>query len=196
MLTRRAIFADHDAFEERLLTDMDAIARKVEALRALDQRIVLTSGSFDLPHIGHMRYLREARALGDVLIVGIDSDDKVRSRKGSDRPIMPERERAEMIAHSRYADLLVIKPESKERHLLIKTVRPDILVISDRTGYDETVCAELRKYCGGIQLLESQAQTSTSANVRKLQLETLAPCLKVIREAIDKVEHELRGGGS
>ena len=192
-MERGSIFKDDAAFETRLILDESELEKTVKALKDLKLRIVLTSGSFDLPHIGHMRYLREARLKGDVLIVGVDSDEKVRSRKGKLRPVLPDRERAEMVAHSRYVDIVTIKSDSQDKWSLIKLVSPDVLVISERTGYDAETQTELNKYCGAIVNLESQAKSSTSAGIRRLQLETILPALAQIRGVIDKVEKEMTG---
>lgn len=189
-MERGSLFSSDVAFENRLILDETELEEKVTAIKRLGLKTVLTSGSFDLAHIGHMRYLREARRLGHVLIVGIDSDAKVRERKGKFRPIVPERERAEMVAHSRYVDIVTIKDGESEKWGLIKLVRPDILVISERTGYDEETQNELRAYCGDIVNLHSQAETSTSAGVRRLQMETLIPSLARIRSALDEIESQ------
>ncbi len=194
-MQRGSIFANDVAFEDRLVLDETELAKKIEALRTLGAKIVLTSGSFDMAHIGHMRYLRSARQLGDFLIVGIDSDEKVRKRKGEYRPIIPEKERAEMIAHSHYADLITIKGDGGEKWGLIKLVRPDVLVISERTGYDKETQETLLQYCGRIENLHSQAETSTSAGVRRLQMETLKPGLDKIRKVLDELQQETEGGG-
>lgn len=189
-MDRGSIFSNDVAFETRLILDEEELKKKIAAFKTLGLKIVLTSGSFDLPHIGHMRYLREARLKGDVLIVGIDSDAKVRARKGKYRPIVPERERAEMMTHTRYVDIVTIKDSDHEKWTLIKLVCPDVLVISERTGYDEDTQKELMKYCGEICNLQSQAETSTSAGVRRLQLETLMPSLALIRKAVDDIESQ------
>jgi D-beta-D-heptose 7-phosphate kinase/D-beta-D-heptose 1-phosphate adenosyltransferase len=190
-MKRGSVFSEDVAFEDRLILDEGVLARKIAAMKELGLRIVLTSGSFDLPHIGHMRYLREARLRGDVLIVGIDSDAKVRDRKGRFRPIIPERERAEMVAHSRYADVVTIKTDGGEKWSLIKLIRPDLLIISERTGYDAETTKMLEQYCGEIVNLPSQATTSTSASVRQLQMETLRPFLGKLSAFVDEVRQFL-----
>lgn len=196
MMDRGSIFAPHDAFEDRLITDPELLEQKVRALKILGLKIVLTSGSFDLMHIGHMRYLRKARSLGGCLIVGVDSDEKIRAKKGEYKPVIPELERAEMVAHSRYADIITLKPKDAERWELIKLVRPDILVASKRNEHNEENERGLREFCGELIVLESQATTSTSAQIRKLQRETLIPCLTQIRDAADKMIQDVRGDGS
>jgi D-glycero-beta-D-manno-heptose 1-phosphate adenylyltransferase len=79
------------SFEDRLVPSLEEMARKVEHLKGLNARVVLTSGSFDLIHLGHVKYLTRAKQLGDVLVVGVDSDAKIRGRKGPGRPMVPER---------------------------------------------------------------------------------------------------------
>lgn len=194
-MDRGSIFAPHDAFEERFINDRKILESKVEALKTLKMKIVLTSGSFDIVHIGHMRYLREARMLGDCLIVGIDSDEKVRARKGEFRPLIPELERAEMVAHSRYADIITIKQNDEERWELIKLVCPDILVVSKRNEGNDKNLAALEKLCGRVIVLESQAITSTSSRIRKLQMETLVPHLTQIRDLADDMLTKAKGDG-
>jgi rfaE bifunctional protein nucleotidyltransferase chain/domain len=193
MMDRGSIFSPHDAFEERLILDRDVLREQVAALKALRMKIVLTSGSFDLAHIGHMRYLREARMLGDCLVVGVDSDEKIRHRKGEFRPIIPELERAEMVAHSRYADIITIKQVGEEKWGLIKLVQPDVLVTSKRNDEGEENLKALEEFCGKVIVFESQATSSTSSNVRKLQMETLLPHLTQIRDLADEMIHKARG---
>lgn len=98
-----------------------------DAARAARRRIVLTNGVFDLLHIGHLRYLQAARDLGDLLIVGVNSDDSTRALKGPNRPIVPQAERAELLAGFSCVDAVVIFPEPVASPLL-EAVRPDIWV--------------------------------------------------------------------
>ena len=88
-------------------------------------RVVLTNGTFDLLHIGHIRYLQEARALGDVLIVGINSDESVRGYKGPGRPVVPQEERAELVAALRCVDYTVIFDEPTATRL-VEVLQPDV----------------------------------------------------------------------
>lgn len=194
MFERGSIFASDDAFKDRLINDPRELEAKVQALKEVFKlKVVLTSGSYDLPHTGHWRYLREARKLGDVLIVGIDSDEKVRKQKGQFRPVLPEMDRAEMVAHTRYADIVTIKPLVAEKWALIKLIRPDVLVISTRNDPDQEKIELLKEFCGEVVVLESQAGTSTSESVRKLQLETLVPHLTQIRDLADEMIQKAHG---
>lgn len=79
-----------------------------DALRAAGRRIVFTNGCFDLLHVGHLRYLEQARALGDVLVVGLNADTSVRGLKGPKRPVVPEDERAELLAGLRCVDYVTL----------------------------------------------------------------------------------------
>src|SRR5215217_8094753 len=90
-----------------------AIARKHGA------RIVLANGCFDVLHVGHIRYLEGAKALGDVLVVGVNADIQVREQKGENRPLVPERERAELIAALRAVDFVTIFTEPTVEALLL-----------------------------------------------------------------------------
>ncbi|HEX8737704.1 MAG TPA: adenylyltransferase/cytidyltransferase family protein [Pyrinomonadaceae bacterium] len=87
-------------------------------------RIVLANGCFDLFHVGHIRYLAGAKALGEILIVGINSDEQVRKLKGENRPFMPENERAEIVSALKFVDYVTIFPEATVTEL-IRAVRPD-----------------------------------------------------------------------
>ncbi|MBU6428967.1 MAG: D-glycero-beta-D-manno-heptose 1-phosphate adenylyltransferase [Cyanobacteria bacterium REEB65] len=96
-----------------------------ERWHAEGQRIVLTNGCFDLLHIGHVRYLEAARKLGDRLVVGVNSDSSVRQLKGEGRPIVPEKERAEVVAALRCVDAVVVFSEPTASDL-VRAVKPDI----------------------------------------------------------------------
>ncbi len=99
----------------------------VLAQRAAGRRIVFTNGVFDLLHPGHVRYLQDARALGDLLVVGINADESVRRKKGPTRPINPQHERAEVLAALACVDAVVIFSEDTPAEI-IRLVQPDVLV--------------------------------------------------------------------
>ncbi|MCX7640310.1 MAG: adenylyltransferase/cytidyltransferase family protein, partial [Pyrinomonadaceae bacterium] len=102
----------------------EELIKEVECCRNGGATIVLANGCFDLFHVGHVRYLAGAKALGDVLVVGVNSDEQVRKLKGKNRPLMPEFERAEIIASIRFVDYVTIFPEPTVEEL-IKAIRPD-----------------------------------------------------------------------
>src|SRR3954454_20977341 len=167
-------------FADRLVPSLEEMTRVVSHLRGLGYRVVLTSGSFDLIHLGHVKYLARAKELGDVLVVGVDSDAKIRRRKGEDRPMVPEGERLEMLAHQRPVDLIFLKEEGGERWGLIKAVRPDVLVLTEDHNYSDEDLTALGEYCGSIEVLERQSAVTTSERIRQLYMhlgERLGPKL-------------------
>lgn len=103
------------------------LQKEIQKWRAAGQKIVLTNGCFDLIHVGHLRTFREAKKLGDILIVGINSDQSVRSLKGPTRPIISENERAELVAALKPVDHVIIFDELNVSNLL-ELVRPDYYV--------------------------------------------------------------------
>jgi D-beta-D-heptose 7-phosphate kinase/D-beta-D-heptose 1-phosphate adenosyltransferase len=109
------------------LHNLTTLQRKVRTLQRRGKRIVLTNGCFDLLHVGHVRYLAAARALGDVLIVAINSDSSVRRLKGITRPIVPQKERLEVLAALTYIDYLILFG-GKTPKKIIATLGPDVLV--------------------------------------------------------------------
>ena len=159
------------------------IKKAIQAYRDLEYRIVLTQGTYDLVHVGHGRYLEAAKKEGDILIVGVDSDEKVRQRKGEGRPIVPEDERVEMLTYLSSVDHVVVKPLSAAKWELIKLVRPDVLVATKAT-YSDQQLVQLKKYCGQIKVLEPKATTSTSAKIRLMQIRTAKQLLGDLKERL------------
>jgi rfaE bifunctional protein nucleotidyltransferase chain/domain len=109
--------------ESKIVT-LDRAAQAATEARAAGRRVVLANGCFDLLHVGHLRYLDAARAIGDVLIVGVNGDDSVRQLKGAGRPLLAERERARLVAALAATDYVVIFQEDNVRPL-IAAIRPD-----------------------------------------------------------------------
>ena len=164
------LFEDASNFEQRFVRDYARISEIVDALRVLGLGVVLTSGTFDILHEGHSMYLEAARQFGDFLIVGVDSDEKVRARKGPSRPAVPELERLRMVTHQRGVGLVTVKPAADTRWSLIRAVRPDVLVATADT-YTAAEIADLEAdYCGRVEVLDRMATVSTSARLRLLQL--------------------------
>ncbi|HZS43163.1 MAG TPA: adenylyltransferase/cytidyltransferase family protein [Candidatus Paceibacterota bacterium] len=167
----RGIFSSGSNFRERYISDYKRLAQLVEHCRGLGLKIVLTQGTYDMVHIGHARYFETAKKHGDILIVGVDSDEKVRNRKGPERPVVPEEERLEMVAHLRPVDVVVLKPLKAPKWQLIKMIRPDTL-IATKTTYNRAQIKKLKKWCKEVVILDPMATTSTSAKIRKLQIST------------------------
>jgi rfaE bifunctional protein nucleotidyltransferase chain/domain len=118
---------------------VDEAGRLASGWRAAGKRLVLANGCFDLLHVGHVRYLQAARALGDALVVGLNSDASVRRLKGPGRPVMPAAERAELIAAVSGVDAVVVFEEDSA-DALIARLRPD--VHAKGTDYTETSVPE------------------------------------------------------
>jgi D-beta-D-heptose 7-phosphate kinase/D-beta-D-heptose 1-phosphate adenosyltransferase len=184
MAITSGIFSEEVKFEERLKPSLDELAKTVRHLKGIGLKIVLTSGSFDLVHLGHVKYLAKAKDLGDVLVVGVDSDAKIRRRKGEDRPMVPEQERLEMLAHQRPVDLLYLKPEEEERWALIKAVEPDVLVLTTDHSYSEDEQAELGEVVGRIEVIPRQATITTSERIRQLHMHLGERIAEVLPELI------------
>jgi len=192
------LFEDASNFEVRYVPDHARLAQMCDSLRDLGQRLVLTSGSFDILHEGHSLYLEAARSAGDFLIVGVDSDEKVRQRKGPHRPAVPELERLRMVTHQRGVGVVTLKHVGDEKWALIKAVRPDVLVATEETYEPEEIKELEAAYCGKVQVMPRMATVTTSARLRLLQLQSaqnierrLAEILpRVIREIVNEVAGE------
>jgi rfaE bifunctional protein nucleotidyltransferase chain/domain len=138
------------------------------------RRVVLTNGVFDLLHVGHLRYLQAARALGDLLIVGVNSDASTRALKGPARPIVPEDERAELLAGLACVDAVVVFPEPTAIGL-VETIRPDIWVKGgDYGSLDEALprlpeAMAVRLLGGEVRLLPFVEDRSTTLLVERIR---------------------------
>ena len=181
--------------DDRIIKDYNKIKTLIHHCKGLGFKIVLTQGTFDMLHVGHGRYLMEAKQHGDILVVGVDSDEKVRHRKGPERPVVPQEERLEMLSHLRYVDLIFLKELKDTRWSLIKAVRPDVLIATKQT-YNAKQLKDLKQHCAAVKVLEPRATTSTSAKIRLLQIntakkfgQTLTPKLmKVIEDVLSEVK--------
>jgi rfaE bifunctional protein nucleotidyltransferase chain/domain len=142
------------------------LRERVEEWRRDGERIVLANGNFDLLHVGHVRYVRGAKELGGKLVVAINSDMSVRALKGEGRPVLPEGERAEIVAALGDVDAVVIFPELDVR-ALIREIRPDI----QAKGTDYTVDSVperdvVAEYGGRVAIVGDAKKHSTSEMIR------------------------------
>jgi D-beta-D-heptose 7-phosphate kinase/D-beta-D-heptose 1-phosphate adenosyltransferase len=185
------ILSSNVNFSERLIGSLEEMARTVSHLKGLGYGVVLTSGSFDLIHLGHVKYLARAKEFGGVLVVGVDSDDKIRRRKGEDRPMVPQAERLELLAHQRPVDLIFLKEREDERWALIKAVRPDVLVLTEDHSYSAQDQEDLLEFVGRIEVVERQSSVTTSERIRQMYLhmgDRLGPKLaEVLPGLIDSI---------
>ena len=144
----------------------EELRRRVDEWRRAGERITLANGGFDLLHVGHVRYLREAKALGGRLVVAINSDESVRALKGEGRPIMPAEERAEIVAALADVDAVIIFPELDVR-AIISEIRPDIQAKGTDYTADSVPERDAVAECGGrVEIVGDPKDHSTSEIIR------------------------------
>ena len=149
---------------------LEAAVRLIDDLHAQGRTIVFTNGVFDLLHPGHVRYLRQARGLGDALVVGLNSDASVRRNKGTGRPIIPEQERAEVLVALDAVDLVVVFDEDTPAEI-IRACQPDILVKGADWPADQIVGRDTVEARGGrverIAIAEGHSTTAIVERIRR-----------------------------
>jgi D-beta-D-heptose 7-phosphate kinase/D-beta-D-heptose 1-phosphate adenosyltransferase len=146
---------------EKIRTKVD-LHRIAENLKKKGKRIVFTNGCFDLLHIGHIRYLEKAKTLGDILVVGVNSDRSVRKLKGPQRPILPQEERAEILSGLGCVDYITVFDEQTPLEL-ISSLQPRILVKGGDWTKETTVGKEVVERSGGeVVILPFEEGASTS----------------------------------
>jgi D-glycero-beta-D-manno-heptose 1-phosphate adenylyltransferase len=151
------------------LQSLENLIPLAKSCREAHQIVVLANGCFDLLHVGHVRYLQAARALGDLLIVGLNSDESVTQLKGSGRPLMPENERAEILSAMSFVDYIVIFHEPTVE-LLLRRLMPDIHCKG--TDYTEESVPErdiVLSYGGRIAIAGDPKDHSTRDLIRLIQ---------------------------
>ncbi len=136
------------------------VAWFVEEAQATGKTVVFTNGCFDILHIGHVRYLQAARALGDVLVVGINTDESVHRLKGPDRPLNPESERAEIVAALECVDCVTLFDEDTPVELIL-AIRPDIHSKGGDYKPEDLPEAEAMRSIGGHVEVISYSKTDT-----------------------------------
>ncbi|MGA7399687.1 MAG: adenylyltransferase/cytidyltransferase family protein [Candidatus Sulfotelmatobacter sp.] len=152
--------------ENNKLLERHELREQVELWRRAGERIILANGNFDLLHVGHVRYLRGAKALGGKLVVAINSDESVRALKGEGRPVIPAEERAEIVAALADVDAVVIFPELDVRPL-IREIRPNIQ--AKGTDYTEDTVPErdtMAEHGGRVAIVGDAKDHSTSEIIR------------------------------
>ncbi len=148
---------------------LEALRDEVTWLKRHGSRVIFTNGCFDLLHPGHTRYLCAARALGDFLIVAMNSDRSVRSIKGAGRPVMPEEARAEVLASLGFVDAVVLFDEDDPLEV-IKALVPDVLVKGADWKEEEIVGADVVRSAGGkVQRVNVVPGYSTTAIIERIR---------------------------
>ena len=152
-----------------IILNRENIVERVKAAKAVGFTIVLANGCFDVLHAGHVRYLEGARALGDMLVVAVNSDKTVSAHKGAGRPLLPEQERAEIVASLEAVDLVTIFDEPTVTELLL-ALRPE--VHAKGTDYTEETVPErdvVRSYGGRVAIVGDPKDHSTSELLGRFQ---------------------------
>jgi D-glycero-beta-D-manno-heptose 1-phosphate adenylyltransferase len=155
--------------QRKKILSRDELRQRVAEWRSTGEQIVLANGCFDLLHVGHVRYLRGAKALGGKLIVALNSDDSVREIKGDGRPVMPEDERSEIVAALSDVDAVVIFTEADVR-ALIREIRPDVQ--AKGTDYTRESVPERDEViaCGGrVEIVGDSKSHSTSTLLSQMK---------------------------
>lgn len=151
---------------ESKILSRNQLRQRVEEWRRTGERIILANGNFDLLHVGHVRYLRGAKALGGKLVVAVNSDQSVRTLKGEGRPIMPEQERAEIVSALADVDAVIVFPELDVRSI-IREIRPDIHAKGTDYTADTVPERDVVADCGGrVAIVGDSKDHSTSEIIR------------------------------
>ena len=148
---------------EKILS-REHLKTKLDECRRQGKRIVFTNGCFDILHVGHVRYLREAKKLGDVLVLGLNSDSSVRALKGEKRPLVPEEERADVLAALEAVDYVTIFNELTPLEL-IAHLKPDFLVKGGDWSENAIVGADIIKKWGGRVVVAPLIEDKSTTNI-------------------------------
>jgi rfaE bifunctional protein nucleotidyltransferase chain/domain len=146
----------------------EEIKKIAEELRKEGKRIVTTNGSFDILHIGHVKFLEEAKEQGDVLIVGLNSDESIKQYKSKDRPIIPEQYRIGMLAALECVDYVVLFNQPEIAVPLINIVRPDIHVNGEEYGVNCVEAEAIKNIGGRLYLIKNFEGFSTTNLIKKI----------------------------
>lgn len=179
-------------FPEKVILDYDALKAKIEACRALGAKVVCTIGSWDLLHVGHVRYLNKASEFGDVLVVGVDSDRGIKLYKGPLRPIIPQTERIEMLTFQACVTFVTlvddIDAQGAWQYELIKRVSLDTFVAVEGSSYTDEQKEEIGRHCH-LEVIPRQALGTSSSNIiQNVVKANKGRILDVISETLDSTQ--------
>jgi len=146
------------------IVNREQLHRELVRLRTEGKKIVFTNGCFDILHVGHARYLKEAKETGDILVLALNSDSSVKAIKGGKRPLIPEEERAYMIASLEVVDYVTIFSETTPLEL-IEYLRPDILVKGGDWAEDKVVGRESVREWGGKVVIVPEIKNASTTNI-------------------------------
>lgn len=170
MIIRETERVEYTDLQHKHVEDYEMLAKIIEGFRTLHYKVAVTVGTWDLLHIGHVRYLKNARSRGDILVVGVDTDQIIKKMKGELRPIIPYNERTEMLAYQSCVDIITpindIDTSGNWQYRLIDRIRPDVF-IAEGTSYSDSQLADIQQFCRELVVLPRQAQgTSTSQMIQ------------------------------
>jgi rfaE bifunctional protein nucleotidyltransferase chain/domain len=149
---------------EHKITDREQLKKELDRLRGEGKKIVFTNGCFDILHVGHARYLKEAKKNGDVLVLALNSDASVRAIKGEQRPLIPEYERAYMVASLEVVDYVTVFSETTPLEL-ITYLNPDVLVKGGDWAEEQVVGREAVRERGGKVVIIPEIQGASTTNI-------------------------------
>ncbi len=156
----------------KVVKDYKRLSEIINAYKTLGKRVVCTIGSWDMLHIGHLRYLHKAKSEGDILVVGADSDRAIKIYKNNPlRPVIPEDERMEMLSYQNFVDYVTlvddVNGKGEWQMGLLKAIEPDVFV-AIKESYPPDQIKEINKHVGKIKILKRQAEkTSTTLIIER-----------------------------
>lgn len=185
------------SFYDRFVPAHDDLAKLIDILRSMGCVVGFTTGIWDLYHLGHAEYIHKGKeetaklypnADHVVMVVGVDTDELTKKRKGSNRPVVPQNERLRVLGHARAVDILTLQYEADQ---LFRVVQHDVRVISESTR-DLPNLELIQSQCAHIVNLPPQAETSTTARIRRLTFDGAASVLLRVEQALATVLKEVR----
>lgn len=181
--------------DKKLVRDLGELTELSRKLRDGGHAVGVVGGVWDLVHVGHARYLAQAKGECDVLIAVVDSDELVRNRKGPHRPVVPENERIEMLHHMRWVDIITVRPlgaHIEDSEYLNKAVQPDVCILSSSTGDISPEKREvIAQFVKRIAVFPPQAETSSSARIRRLAIDGASPLADAMSKLVGKSAQEI-----
>jgi len=178
--------------DEKIITDYSLLKKKIEAYQTLGAKIVCTIGSWDMLHVGHVRYLTKASEYGDILVVGVDSDRGIKLYKGPLRPIIPQNERMEMVSYQSCVDFVTIiddiDGEGNWQYKLIKEIPFDVFIAVEGSSYTAEQKKKISQHCQ-LEIIPRQAlDTSSSDIIQNVLKANKDNILKVIEETLSSTK--------
>lgn len=163
-----ALLGNRRQSTDKIIEDYETLAKATQGLQAAKFRIVLTIGSWDLLHIGHVRYLIKAKEQGDILVIGVDTDRAIKFYKGPLRPVVPCNERCEMLTYQEPVDFVTliddVDDQGKWQYGLVKALKPDVFVAVEGS-YPQEQLDEIEKHAKEVVVFPRQAENTSTTNL-------------------------------